>query len=174
MHDMLKNLIILLTAASFALLPSCKYPDIPKTYEIAEKLKIEYPPYLKRTTDIHPRGAFQAQNKYRDVYYIIVPHPWREDSAYAQKLFDSLAGDLKTGVLEPLVYLDTTFVSEKGYAVQEMKMSGKLKDKSLMFTLQLIQKDTTLYQTAGWYFKSKENLWQKDIDGINSALTILE
>lgn len=163
--------LILLFALIFQ---SCNYPDIPKEFEYTGKMKVEYPPYLKRTNEIHPRAAFQAQNKYRDVYYIIVPHPWRADSAYADFLFDSLAKDLQQGVLEPFITEEKSYENEKGYNVKELKMNGKLKDKTLGFTLQLIQKDTFLYQSAAWMFKNKQELWQKDIDEANASITILE
>ena len=153
---------------------ACKYSDKPKTYEIREKLKIEYAPYLSKTTDIHPSAAFQVQNKYRDVYYIIVRHPYISDSGYVQHLYDSLTTDLKNGVSEPLVLADSSFTNSKGYAVKEYVMSGKLKDKILLFDFQLIQKDTVLYQTSGWMFKAKKEMWFNDIRKINESLTILE
>lgn len=171
---MFKNFLFILSIAGILSVSSCKYPDIPKSYEIRDKIKMEYAPYLKRTTEIHPTAAFQVQNKYRDVYYIIVPQAWKEHENYVDLLFDSLGKDLQMGVIEPYVYANESFENEKGYQVKEMRMSGKLKDKTLQFTLQLIQKDTLLYQTAGWYFKSKEDLWQKDIDAINASITILE
>jgi hypothetical protein len=152
----------------------CKYSDKPKTYEIREKLKIEYPPYLNRTTEIHPSAAFQVQNKYRDIYYIIVRHPFLPDSGYVQHLYDSLTNDLKNGVLEPLVLADSAFTNSKGYSVKEYVMSGKLKDKILIFDFQLIQKDTVLYQTSGWMFKAKKDMWFNDLRMINESLTILE
>jgi hypothetical protein len=166
--------IILYSVAILIFTAACKYSDKPKTYEIREKLKIEYPPYLSRTTDIHPSGAFQVQNKYRDVYYIIVRHPYLPDSGYVQHLYDSLTNDLKNGVAEPLVLADSSFTNSKGYAVKELVMSGKLKDKILIFDFQLIQKDTVIYQTSGWMFKAKKDMWFNDLRKINESLTILE
>lgn len=170
----MKKYFILILSLSFLTMFSCKYSDKPKTYEIYGKLKLDYPPYLSRTTDIHPTAAIQVQNKYRDIYYIVVRQPWLPDSGYVQHLYDSLTNDLKNGVQEPLVLSDSSFVNEKGYNVQEYVMSGKLKDKILVFDFQLIQKDTILYQTSGWMFKSKKDLWFPDMQKMNQSLTILE
>jgi len=178
---MKRNFILgLLLTASVLFTFSCKYPDIPKTYEIRGKLKLDYAPYLRKTTDLHTNAAIGLQNKYRDVYYIVVAHPWRADSGYVQYLYDSLANDLKNVknidglVKETLVLTDTTYTNEKGYYVQELVMSGGLRDKKLLFDMQLIRKDTFLYQTSGWMFLEKKDLWLKDIQAMNKSLTILD
>lgn len=156
------------------LLNSCKYPDTPKSFEFKEKFNIEFAPYLSKTKDIHPNAIFQAQNKYRDVYYILVPQAYKPDSLWFETLYDSLSNDLKKGVKESYVLKDTFFVNDKNYIVHELSMNGKVKEKSFFFLFQLIQKDTTIYQSAGWCFKNKKDLWEKDLRAINNSLTILQ
>lgn len=159
---------------------ACKYPDIPKHIEIRDYLKLDYAPYLKKTPDLHPQAAIGLQNKYRDVYYFVAPHPWKADSGYVEYLFDSLSNDLKNvkkvehALQETLVYRDTTYTNENGYLVQDVLLTGTLQEKKLIFNMQLIQKDTFLYQTSGWCFLSKKDLWLKDIEAMNRSLTILD
>lgn len=156
------------------LLNSCKYPDTPKSFEFKEKFKIDYAPYLSKTKDVHPNAIFQAQNKYRDVYYILVPQAYKPDSLWFDTLYDSLTNDLKNGVKESYVLKDTSYQNSKNYKVHEMELSGKVKEKSFYFLFQLIQKDTTVYQSSGWCFKNKKDLWEKDLRAINESLTILQ
>lgn len=172
--------ITFIFAALVLFVTSCKYPDIPKQLEIRDYLKLDYAPYLKKTSDLHPQAAVGLQNKYRDVYYFVAPMPWNSDSGYVKFLYDSLSNDLKNvkklehALQEILVYRDTAYTNEKGYYVQDLLMTGTLKDKKLIFNMQLIQKDTFLYQTSGWCFLSKKDMWLKDIEAMNQSLTILD
>ncbi len=169
-----------LLAVSSLIMFSCKYPDIPKQLEIRDYLKLDYAPYLKRTQDLHPSAAIGLQNKYRDVYYIVVPQSWKPDSGYVKYLYDSLSNDLKNvkkvehALKETMVLRDTAYTNDKGYYVQDILLTGVLKDQKLIFNMQLIQKDTMLYQTSGWCFLNKKDLWMKDIQAMNNSLTILD
>lgn len=169
-----------LISVSILLLFSCKYPDIPKHLEIRDYLKLDYAPYLRKTENLHPKAAVGLQNKYRDVYYIVVAHPWNSDSGYVQYLYDSLANDLKNvskheeGLQETVVLTDSAYTNDKDYFVQDLVLTGAMKDKKLIFNMQLIQKDTLLYQTSGWLFLSKKDLWFNDIVEMNNSLVILD
>ncbi|HZH67803.1 MAG TPA: hypothetical protein VFD65_01270 [Chitinophagales bacterium] len=169
-----------LFSISILLFLSCKYPDIPKHLEIRDYLQLDYAPYLRKTEKLHPQAAIGLQNKYRDVYYLVVPHPWKSDSAYVQYLYDSLANDLKNisrhedGLHETIVLSDTSYVNDKDYYVQDLILTGVMKDQKLIFNMQLIQKDTFLYQTSGWLFLSKKDLWFDDIVKMNNSLIILD
>ena len=168
-----------LLAFSVVALFSCKYPDIPKHIDIRDKLQLDYAPYLKKTEDLHPNAAIGLQNKYRDVYYIVVPQPWESDSGYVEYLFDSLSNDLKNvnkaehALKETIVLRDTSYTNVKGYFVQDILLKGVLKDQKLVFNMQLVQKDNILFQTSGWCFLAKKDLWLKDIEAMNESLTIL-
>ncbi|HUH74096.1 MAG TPA: hypothetical protein VLZ75_06770 [Chitinophagales bacterium] len=159
---------------------SCKYPDIPKHIDIRNKLQLDYAPYLRKTEDLHPNAAVGLQNKYRDVYYIVVSHPWKSDSGYVKFLFDSLSNDLKNvtnadqALKETVVLRDTAYINAKGYFVQDLLLVGVLKDEKLIFDMQLIQKDSSLFQTSGWCFLEKRDLWLKDIEAMNESITIPE
>lgn len=174
------KIFAVLLAGSLLTILSCKYPDIPKHLEIRDHLKLDYAPYLKKTQDLHPSAAVGLQNKYRDVYYIVVPQPWQSDSGYVKFLYDSLTSDLKNvkkvehALRETMVLRDTTYTNEKGYYVQDILLTGALKDQKLIFNMQLIQKDTLLYQTSGWCFLNKKDLWLKDIEAMNNSLTIFD
>lgn len=169
-----------LIAFSVIVLSSCKYPDIPKHIDIRNKLQLDYAPYLKKTEDLHPKAAIGLQNKYRDVYYIVVSQPWKSDSGYVKSLYDSLSNDLKNvnkaeqALKETIVLRDTTYTNEKGYYVQDLLLIGVLKDHKLIFNMQLIQKGNILFQTSGWCFLEKRDLWLKDIEAMNRSLTIPE
>lgn len=169
-----------LLVVTLMVISSCKYPDIPKQLEIRDHLKLDYAPYLKKTADLHPSAAVGLQNKYRDVYYIVVPQPWRNDSGYVKYLYDSLSNDLKNikkvekALRETMVLRDTTYTNEKGYFVQDLLLTGVLENQKLAFNMQLIQKDTLLFQTSGWCFFNKKDLWLKDIEAMNHSLTILD
>lgn len=163
-----------LSVFSILALAACKYPDKPKTFEYKNKIKVEYAPYLSTSKEIHPNGIFQADNKYRDVYYIVVPQVNKADSTWFSYLYDSLTNDLKKGVAEPYILKDTAFTNEKNYQVRELSMNGKVKEKNFFFIFQLVKKDTSIYQTTGWCFKNKREVWEKDIRAINQSLTILE
>lgn len=170
----------LISVVSLLATVACKYPDIPKHIVIRDYLELDYAPYLKKTENLHPQAAIGLQNKYRDVYYFVAHQPWSADSGYVKYLYDSLANDLKNvkkvehALQETLVLRDTSFNNSKGYYVQELLLTGTLKDEKLMFSMQLIQKDTFLYQTSGWCFLAKKNLWMKDIEAMNESLTILD
>lgn len=158
---------------------ACKYPDIPKHIEIIDQLKLDYAPYLKKNPELFPNAAIGLQNKYRDVYYFVLFHPWKEDSNYVEFLYDSLSNDLKNvkklehGLREVLVMRDTSYHNSRGYFVQDLLVSGVLKDRKLIYDMQLIQKDSFLFQTAGWCFLEKKDLWLKDIQAMNESLEIL-
>ncbi|MCO5248276.1 MAG: hypothetical protein M9887_04925 [Chitinophagales bacterium] len=171
--------LCVIAASLMALLNACKYPDIPKHIEIIDQLKLDYAPYLKKAPELYPNAAIGLQNKYRDVYYFITYHPWKEDSNYVKVLYDSLANDLKNvkkldnGLQEVLVMRDTAYHNTRGYYVQDLLISGVLKERKLIYDMQLIQKDSFLFQTAGWCFLEKKDLWMKDIDAMNESLEIL-
>ena len=159
---------------------SCKYPDIPKHLEIRDYLKLDYAPYLRKSETIHPNAVISLQNKFRGVFYIVVPQNWSSDSGYVQYLFDSLGNDLKNvkktanGLKDPMVLRDTAYKNVNGYQVQDILVTGTLSDRKMIFDMQLIQKDTFLYQTSGWCFMDKRDMWMKDIDAMNNSLTILD
>ena len=173
------KIFIALIGFSALALSSCKYPDIPKHIDIRNKLQLDYAPYLKKTEDLHPTAAIGLQNKYRDVYYIVVSQPWKSDSGYVKSLFDSLSNDLKNvtkaeqALKETVVLRDTTYTNEKGYFVQDLLLVGVLKDEKLIFNMQLIQKDSMLFQTSGWCFLNKRDVWLKDIEAMNNSIVIL-
>lgn len=162
------------------LVTSCKYSDIPKHIEVRKHLELDYAPYLNKTEDLHPNAIIGLQNKYRDVYYIVVPQKWSNDSGYVHYLYDSLSNDLKNvkkaeqGLHEVLVLRDTSYKNDKGYFVQDLLLTGVLNEKKLIFNMQLIQQGTTLFQTSGWCFWSKRDLWVKDIEAMNQSIHILE
>ncbi|MCO5233384.1 MAG: hypothetical protein LC105_06800 [Chitinophagales bacterium] len=172
--------ILIFGVFSLLLLVACKYSDIPKHIEVRKHLELDYAPYLNKTEDLHPNAIVGLQNKYRDVYYIVVPQKWSEDSAYVYYLFDSLSNDLKNikkaeqGLHEVLVLRDTSYHNDKGYFVQNILLTGVLNEKKLIFNMQLIQKDKTLFQSSGWCFWSKRDLWMKDIDAMNQSIRILD
>lgn len=165
---------LLLISVSFFGFLSCKYPDKPKHFEYKDKISVDYAPYLSTTKDIHPNGMFQAQNKFRDVYYIVVPQVYKPDSSWFAYLYDSLSADLKKGLGEPFLIKDTAYTNSKNYRVHELSLNGKVKEKNFFFVFQLVQKDTAIYQTSGWCFKNKRELWEKDIRAMNESLTILQ
>jgi hypothetical protein len=177
----MKQFKIFLGLITFSVLAlfSCKYPDIPKHIDIRGKLQLDYAPYLNKTEELHPKAAIGLQNKYRDVYYIVVPQPWKSDSGYVKHLYDSLSNDLKNvtkaeqALKETVVLRDTFYTNEKGYFVQDLLLKGVLKDEKLIFDMQLIQKDDILFQTSGWCFLNKKDLWMKDIEAMNRSVTIL-
>jgi hypothetical protein len=154
---------------------ACKYSEQPKVFE-NESIYMEYPSYLKKSKDIFPVNNLLAglKNDYRDVFFILLDYGQKPGENGFEIMYDSLTTQLKNGIREPFVEKDTSFV-QNGFKVREMHLSGIVanteQEKRMYFIFNLFEdKNAHLYQTCGWCFRHKRDIWQKDIQGIAYSL----
>lgn len=156
-------------------LHSCKYSEQPKVFE-NDKLKIEYPSYLKKSKDVFPVDnlVLGLKNDYRDVFYILTDYGKKPGENGFSVIFDSLTNQLKNGVREPMIEKDTSYTINQ-MQTREMHLSGIIaatnQEKRMYFIFNLFEdKRGNLYQTAGWCFRHKRDVWQADIQNITKSL----
>jgi len=160
---------------SLLTLSSCKYSDKPKEYNNG-KIGIQYPSYLKKDKSIYPADnlLIGVKNAYRNVFFILLDFGQRPGDNGFDVMFDSLSTQLKRGIREPFVEKDSSFTLN-GFKVREMHLSGILasmgQEKRMLFIFDLFEdKDGHLYQTAGWCFRHRRDLWQKDLENMAYSL----
>lgn len=154
---------------------SCQYSEQPKTFENT-KIKIEYPSYLKKTKDVFPVENLLVglKNDYRDVFFILVDNGKKPGNYGFEIMFDSLTSQLKNGIREPQVEKDTSFTINN-FKTREVHISGIIastnQEKRMYFIFNLFEdRQENLYQTVGWCFRHKKEVWQNDIQNISYSL----
>lgn len=155
------------------MISSCKYGDKFKVYEAKNNLfSMEYPPYLKSTQILHPNAPIQGRNGYRDIYFLVDTLDIK-DSVKFDMAFDSLKNDLMKSVKEPLVETEKdTLVN--GLFYKTIEISGTIKDKRILFYLNLAQGKHYAYHIAAWHFNSKRELWGNDMSKLIYSLKELK
>jgi hypothetical protein len=166
------NIYFLIT---ILLITACKYSEKPKVFQ-NDNISIEYPSYLKKDKDVFPvqNLILGLKNDYRDVFFILCDYGKKPGINGFNIMADSLVNQLKNGIREPQVEKDTTFNINQ-FKTREVHISGIIastnQEKRMYFVFNLFEgKDEHLYQTAGWCFRHKRDLWQKDIQGIAYSL----
>lgn len=162
--------LIILTIIS-----SCKYSEQPKTFE-KDTIQLSYPSYLKKSSSVFPVSnlVLGLKNDYRDVFYIVVNHGAKPGDNGFNIIFDSLTSQLKNGIREAYIELDTSYTINN-MKTRELHLSGIVassnQEKRMYFIFNLFEdSQQTLYQTTGWCFRHKRNIWQKDIEQITHSL----
>lgn len=157
------------------LFSGCKYSEQPKTFE-NEQIKLEYPSYLKKDKEVFPveNLLLGLKNDYRDVFFILVDNGEKPGINGFEVMFDSLTNQLKNGIREPEIEKDTAFTIHE-MKTREMHISGIVastnQEKRMYFIFNLFEdKQGHLYQTVGWCFRHKREVWQKDIQQISYSL----
>ena len=158
---------------------ACKYSDKPKTFNNGA-VSLEYPSYLKSSKDIYPVDSLLigVKNDYRNVFFILLDYGQKPGEQGFELMYDSLSTQLKRGIREPFVEKDSSF-NINGFKVREMQVSGILasvgQEKRMLFTFDLFEdKNGHLYQTAGWCFRHRRDLWEKDLQQIAYSLKSLK
>lgn len=161
--------ILLLSALSFLLLPSCKYSKEPKQFKL-DHLSLSYPSYLQQAQDVYPSAQtiFQAKNGYRDVYIILVDWGNNPGDSMFNLISDSVVNQLKANLKEVNIEKADSIFTLNNMKARESQISGILSqhgmDIRFLFDLVLFQtKDGHIYQTAGWLMRHKQHLWLKDL-----------
>lgn len=161
--------ILLLSALSFLLLPSCKYSKEPKQFKL-DHLSLSYPSYLQQAQDVYPSAQtiFQAKNGYRDVYIILVDWGNNPGDSMFNLISDSVVNQLKANLKEVNIEKADSAFTLNNMKARESQISGILSqhgmDIRFLFDLVLFQtKDGHIYQTAGWLMRHKQHLWLKDL-----------
>lgn len=146
----------------FILLSGCSYSSKFKDFTAQnKKFSITYPPYLKKTQYLHPSAPMQVSNGYRDIYFLTDTMK-NVDSIGFTQLFDSIKNDLIKSVKEPLVEnVKDTLVNDMLFKSAEI--TGTIRDKRVLFYLNLAKGKKYIYHIAGWHFNSKRELWSNDM-----------
>ncbi len=157
------------------LLSSCKYSEKPKHFT-STQINVDYPSYLSKTDKVYPGAYFQVSNIYRDVYFIAQTYEPTTDTLKIIILQDSLVGLAKKIIREPLVESQNNYTNKKGYFVSETVFTGTIdygdESKRLRYVFSTMLNKTKVLHTAGWFFQSKKDNWEKDIRFINDNITI--
>ncbi len=165
-----KYLIILVFIFS-----ACKYSDKPKHYT-GNIIDVDYPSYLSKTDKVYPGARFQIHNQYRDVYFVAQDFEPSSDTSYIYILQDSLVKLAMKQMREPLIESKRNYILPKGYRVCETVFTGTIdagdESKRLRYIFTTIDAPRHVLHTAGWFFNSKKDLWEKDIRYINNNITI--
>lgn len=150
------------------LVSSCKYSDQPQIFK-NQTIQIEYPSYLKESKDVFPVKNLLVglKNDYRSVYFVLLDYGQKPGDNGFEVMYDSVTTQLKHGIVEPYLEKDTSF-ELNGFKVRETHISGivtiKDQEKRMYFMIDLFEdKNGNLYQTSGWCFRHKRDLWQKDL-----------
>lgn len=147
----------------------CKYSDNFKTFKAQNNtFSVEFPPYLKKTQILHPTAPIQGRNGYRDAYFILDTLKITDTIGF-NKIFDSLKTDLEKSVKEPLLEFEKdTLVN--GILFKTAEITGTLKDKRVLFYLNLAKGKRYNYHIAAWHFKSKKEIWGEDMQSLIFSL----
>lgn len=161
-----------------ALLSSCRYSDKPSTFE-NDRVEIQYPSYLSKNDGVYPKpdGILEVSNDYRDVFFFLADIGPKPGPNGFDIMYDSLTTQLFNGIGEALVEKDTAFVTANGLRTREYRVSGMVssekQDKRVFFILNLFESpDGHLYQTTGWLFRHKRNLWEQDLHDAAYSLKV--
>jgi hypothetical protein len=147
----------------------CKYSDKFKPFKAQNNtFSIEYPPYLKRTQILHPSAPIQGRNGYRDAYFIVDTLK-KTDTIGFNRIFDSLKNDLEKSVKEPLLEIQKDTIIN-GLLFRTAEVTGTLKDKRVLFYLNLAKGKRYNYHIAAWHFKSKKEIWGEDMQKLIFSL----
>jgi len=156
-------------------LAACKYSDKPKHYTGAI-INVDYPAYLSKTDRVYPGARFQIHNQYRDVYFVAQDYEPNTDSLYVYRLQDSLVTLAMAQMREPLLESKRNYMLPKGYRACETIFTGTIdagdESKRLRYIFTTIDAPKHVIHTAGWFFNSKKDLWEKDIKYINNNISI--
>jgi hypothetical protein len=148
---------------------SCEYSKEPVLFT-NDILSIEYPSYLSKNNAVYPKpdGILELANDYRDVYFFLADIGPKPGPNGFEIMYDSLTTQLKNGIKESMAEKDTSFTTANGLKTREFQVSGivssEKQDKRVFFILNLFEDQKGhLYQTTGWLFRHKRNLWEKDL-----------
>ena len=160
------------------LFTSCRYSKEPNIFS-NDRLSIQYPSYLFKDDDVYPKpdGILELKNDYRDVYFFLADIGPKPGPNGFEIMYDSLTTQLKNGIGEPMIEKDTAFTTPNGLKTHEYQISGivssEKQDKRVFFILNLFEdKNGHLYQTTGWLFRHKRNLWEKDLHNAAYSLKV--
>jgi hypothetical protein len=154
---------------------SCKYSEQPKIFE-NQNITLEYPSYLKNSKAVFPveNLLLGLKNDYRDVFFILLDYGQKPGINGFEVMFDSLSNQLKNGIREPFIEKDTIFQINQ-FKTREIHISGIIaatnQEKRMYFVFNIFEdKNGHLYQTSGWCFRHKREVWQHDIQNIAYSL----
>ena len=160
------------------LFSACRYSKEPKTFS-NDQLSIQYPSYLSADDGVYPKpdGILEVANDYRDVYFFLADIGQKPGPNGFDIMYDSLTTQLRNGIGESMLEKDTSFTTANGLKTREYQISGivssEKQDKRVFFILNLFEdKNGHLYQTTGWLFRHKRNLWEKDLHGAAYSLKV--
>lgn len=158
----MKNFYYCLGLCLVTLFTGCKYADTYKKFSSPHDFSVEYPPYLQKTNAIHPSALVQAKNDYRDIYFVAGLYDKGTDSLAFKTYCDTTIGNLEKNLREPLIEKDT-FLTINKLPVREILLTGTLDEKRILYIIDFYDGRDKYYQTCGWFFRNKRNLWEADI-----------
>jgi hypothetical protein len=123
---------------------------------------------LKKTQILHPTAPIQGRNGYRDAYFIVDTLKGT-DTLDFEMIFNSLKSDLEKSVKEPLLEFEKDTVVN-GILFKTAEITGTLKDKRVLFYLNLVKGKKYNYHIAAWHFKSKKEIWGADMQKLIFSL----
>ncbi len=142
------------------IISGCQYGEAFKTYEFADKWKIDYPPYLRKSTGVYPGAQFQAKNNYRGVATFLKEKNGVLDVTL---FFDSLSTQLQSNLVDPVLELDSVY-EINGTTFKTKHITGIIEDKRVFYLFSGIEMDGKLYHYSGWMPNDKRSLWQNDFE----------
>ena len=143
-------------------LVACKYSDKYKKFTSAHDFSVEYPPYLQKSSNLHPSALVQAKNDYRDIYFVAGLYDKGTDSNAFNTFCDTTIQNLEKFIREPLIEKDSSFTLNN-LPVREILLTGTIEEKRILYVINFYNGRDKYYQTCGWFFRSKRNLWENDI-----------